>query len=353
MFADTDTDSDTATSSRQRLPLPYALPAWPAQPTPQQHLHLVLPYAILPDAACQAALERTPTPHINALLALLRLVGQDIQGADTPTPPHERTVAQAWGLDPAAPAWAAAQADADTDTDAPNDTPSAWLTPCHFHAGADQVRLDDPAALDLSLEQAQALCAILAPWWQEDGLALQVITPLLWRVSGQPLAQVVSASLDRVLLRDASLWLPKVQPFQRLHSEAQMLLYHHAFTQAREEQGQPPINGFWLHGVGQLSSAQRTQSQQQRQQQSLWVADDLRQSALRQHWPTWQQALQAADAGPAAQLLAHARAGGSASLSLCGDMGTLLFDSQPRPWHQRLLSRLRKPKRLPDYQDWL
>ena len=340
-------------SPYQPLPLPYMQQPWPAQSKPQpdtqQHLHLVLPYVVLSDAGCQAMLERTPTPHINALLALLRLKQQDIQGPDTPTPPHERSVAQAWGLDPAAPAWAAAQADAES----PNDMPSAWLTPCHFHAGADQVRLDDPAALDLSLEQAQALCTILAPWWQEDGLALQVITPLLWRVSGQPLAQVVSASLDRVLLRDASLWLPKVQPFQRLHSEAQMLLYHHAFTQAREEQGQPPINGFWLHGVGQLSSAQIAHSQQQRQQQALWVADDLRQSALRQHWPAWQQALQAADAGPAAQLLAHARAGGSTSLSLCGDMGSLQFDSQPRPWHQRLLSRLRQPKRLPDYQEWL
>lgn len=40
---------------------------------------------------------------------------------------------------------------------------------------------------------------------------------------------------------------------QRLHSEAQMLLYSHPFNDAREARGLPPVNGFWPHGAGALA----------------------------------------------------------------------------------------------------
>lgn len=290
------------------LPLPFALPA-PAAHAPH---HLILPYAAVEGAPAVA------TPQLDALLALLHEQERDGDEYDHPIPPHERAVAQALQLDPQAPAWAAVGAAADV--------PHAWLTPCHLHAGADQVRLDDPAQLHLSMEQAQQLCAILAPWWQEDGLQLQVLTPLLWRVSGAPLAGLRTASLDRVLLRDASLWLPQTQPFQRLHSEAQMLLYNHAFNDAREAQGLPPINGFWLHGAGQLPSSHAPTPEAAH----LSVVDGLRQAALRQHWSAWQQAWQAAEDGPISALLAHVRAGGAAQLTLCGEAQAIHF-SGARP----------------------
>lgn len=290
------------------LPLPFALPA-PAAHAPH---HLILPYAAVEGAPAVA------TPQLDALLALLHEQERDGNEYDHPIPPHERAVAQALQLDPQAPAWAAVGAAADV--------PHAWLTPCHLHAGADQVRLDDPAQLHLSMEQAQQLCAILAPWWQEDGLQLQVLTPLLWRVSGAPLAGLRTASLDRVLLRDASLWLPQTQPFQRLHSEAQMLLYNHAFNDAREAQGLPPINGFWLHGAGQLPSSHAPTPEAAH----LSVVDGLRQAALRQHWSAWQQAWQAAEDGPISALLAHVRAGGAAQLTLCGEAQAIHF-SGARP----------------------
>lgn len=290
------------------LPLPFALPA-PAAHAPH---HLILPYAAVEGAPAVA------TPQLDALLALLHEQERDGNEYDSPIPPHERAVAQALQLDPQAPAWAAVGATADV--------PHAWLTPCHLHAGADQVRLDDPAQLQLTLEQAQQLCAILAPWWQEDGLQLEVLTPLLWRVSGAPLAGLRTASLDRVLLRDASLWLPQTQPFQRLHSEAQMLLYNHAFNDAREAQGLPPINGFWLHGAGQLASAHRVPESAAQ----ITVVDALRQTALRQHWSAWQQAWQAAEDGPISAVLAHVRAGGAVQLTLCGEAQAIHF-SGARP----------------------
>lgn len=284
------------------LPLPFVLPDGdaPGRAAP----HLILPYAAVDGAPAVA------TPRLDALLALLAEDRRDGAEYDFPIPPHERAAAQMLGLNPQAPAWAALGAAASV--------PHAWLTPCHLHAGADQVRLDDPAQLHWTLADAQALCAILAPWWAEDGLALEVLTPLLWRVSGAPLAGLATASLDRVLLRDASPWLPQTQPFQRLHSEAQMLLYNHPFNDAREARGLPPVNGFWLHGAGLLERTQATPAR-------ITFVDSLRQSALRQDWAAWQAAWQQAEAGPIARLLAHVQAGGQATLVLCGEAQALHF----------------------------
>lgn len=289
------------------LPLPW--PPLPATPSPTTAstapYHLVLPYAAL-DGAPPVA-----TPELDALLPLLRLEQRDGADFDSPIPPHERVLAAAWGLPASAPAWAAIHA--------PLGQPHAWLTPCHLHAGADQVRLDDPAELQLTLDEAQALCALLAPWWAEDGLQLEVLTPLLWRVSGAPLANLRTASLDRAVLRDASQWLPQTQPFQRLHSEAQMLLYSHPFNDAREARRLPPVNGFWLHGAGQLASAVAAPTQ------TITVVDSLRQAALRQDWRAWQAAWQAADAGPVAQLRAHIRSGHPGRLTLAGEVQAFTF----------------------------
>lgn len=318
------------------LPLPFALPqSDDAAGTRSTCPHLILPYAAVEGAPAVA------TPQLDALLALLHEQTRDGDDYDSPIPPHERAVARLLHLDTQAPAWAA--------VGAPAGVPHAWLTPCHLHAGADQVRLDDPAQLQLTLEQAQQLHAILSPWWAEDGLQLEVLTPLLWRVSGAPLAGLRTASLDRVVLRDASLWLPQTQPFQRLHSEAQMLLYNHPFNDKREAQGLPPINGFWLHGAGTLGSRHATPANAAA---DLIVLDSLRQTALRQHWSAWQQAWQAAEAGPISALLAHVRAGGAAQLTLCGEAQAIHF-SVARPGLLQRFKAIFSAKRFADLREQL
>lgn len=318
------------------LPLPFALPqSDDAAGTRSTCPHLILPYAAVEGAPAVA------TPQLDALLALLHEQTRDGDDYDSPIPPHERAVARLLHLDTQAPAWAA--------VGAPAGVPHAWLTPCHLHAGADQVRLNDPAQLQLTLEQAQQLHAILSPWWAEDGLQLEVLTPLLWRVSGAPLAGLRTASLDRVVLRDASLWLPQTQPFQRLHSEAQMLLYNHPFNDKREAQGLPPINGFWLHGAGTLGSRHATPANAAA---DLIVLDSLRQTALRQHWSPWQQAWQAAEAGPISALLAHVRAGGAAQLTLCGEAQAIHF-SVARPGLLQRFKAIFSAKRFADLREQL
>lgn len=76
------------------LPLPFALPApldGPNRAPVAAAPHLILPYAAAENALAVA------TPQLDAL-ALLQETERDGQEYDFPIPPHERAVAQAWGL---------------------------------------------------------------------------------------------------------------------------------------------------------------------------------------------------------------------------------------------------------------
>lgn len=323
------------------LPLPFSVPV--ADKANTGHRHLIVPYAAVHDARCQHLLQALALPNLQRVLAQLTPAAIEEGCADAPIPPHERIVAQLWGLDAQAPAWAAVAAVADNSAQA--HWPSAWLTPCHWTAGADQVRMDDPSTLALSMEEAHALHAILQPWFAEDGLTLTVEQPLCWHISGPALAGVVSASLDRVVLRDVRPWLPQPQTartLHRLHSEVQMLLYTHAFNDARIERGQLPVNAFWLHGVGQLQSGVLGH-----RNVHLQVLDELRQAALRQDWQLWQTAWQRADAGPMAQLADHIAAGHAATLTLCGECHARSFTTKARSWIGKIKGIVR-PQRFAD-----
>lgn len=303
------------------LPLPFTSGAAAAA-----HHHLVLPYAALPDSSCQHLLRSLDLPHLAQLLRRLRPAAVDEGPSDSAIPPHERAVAAAWGLQPAQPAWAALDQGL-------SDAPCAWLTPCHWTAGPDQVRMDDPAAVVLEQADAQALHALLQPWFAEDGLQLDIVQPQRWCVRGAALAQLQTASLDRVLLRDVTPWMPPAataRVVHRLHSEVQMLLYNAPFNDQRAERGLAPINAFWLHGAGQLNSATLAQARQRQAQVQLQVVDSLRQTALHQDWPAWQAAWLAADTGPVADLLRHVQAGGRATLTLSGEQHARSFDSTAR-----------------------
>lgn len=323
------------------LPLPFALPR--AQPG-ARHLHLILPDAVQLNDSCQHVLQNLALPQLDQLLPLLSTSHVDEGTPDDLIPAHERVVARVWGLNPSAPAWAAlAQPQA-------LEHPSAWLTLCHWTAGADQVRMDDPATLPLSLEDAQALHAVLQPWFAEDGLQLDITEPGRWRVTGALLQGLHAASLDRVLLRDVSRWMPQsphARKLHRLHSEVQMLLYNHRFNADRAERSLPPVNAFWLHGAGHLDAQALHAAQTLQQVTPLAIADALRQTALRQDWPAWKEAWLATDAGAIGQLLAHVQLGGTATLTFCGENHARSYTTQRRSWADKIKHYF-KPQRFAD-----
>lgn len=319
--------------------------------------HLLIPYALGPAPA--QVLQSLDLPMLRALLQRLA-PGATFTGApQNLSMPHERALAQALGLpraDGRIP-WAAWQRVQQGQT--PGAQAWAFVTPCLWHIGADHVTLSDPAALGLDEAASRALLDILAPWFAEDGVTLHYERPTRWLAQGALFAELRSAAPERVLGRDVRHWLPPLassdaaRRLQRLHSEVQMLLYTHPFNAAREAQGLPLVNAFWVHGAGALPAdwqapqAAPTSAPTAHLTAPVTMAEDLRAPALRADWPAWAVAWQRLDAGPLAALHAQMQRGAAVQLTLCGEHGALSFG----PARRNLLLRFQsvfRPLRLSD-----
>lgn len=316
-------------------------------------LELIVAYAATSDPTCQASLAGLALPHLQRLLARLSpthqpLAHPDEAGEAPLSLPHERAWAQALGLPDQHGhiPWAAWQAQQRGIKEA-SEPHSAWalVTPCHWQVGTDHITLIDPARLQLTPPEAQALLEIVAPWLAEDGLQLQLDTPSRWLMQGPLLADLPMPSLERVQGQDVRHWLQHqaqnphisasqrraMQVWQRLHSELQMLLYTHPLNEARQARGLPAVNAFWLHGSGCLPAPAPTPTSTQVQ-----YVDTLQASAHHGDWQTWAKAWQALDTEALAQLLEHIQTGGTARLTLCGLRTALTWHTAPRSLGQRL-----------------
>lgn len=295
-------------------------------------MHLIIPYAASHAFSGQEALLGLQLPNLQQLLALLQRQ-QVLQDPET-TPlhlPHERLQAQALGWAPEAvklpwAAWhQAQQGQASAE-------PQAWMTPCHWQIGMDQVVMADPAHLHLSDHESQQLLQAMQPFLQEDGLQVSWHSALLWHAQGDMLAELATASLDRVIGQNVKHWMPDnlaARPVQRLQSEMQMLLYNHPVNDAREARRQHTVNAFWLHGAGTLSVGTPAPAQ------PVTVSDGLRASALHGDVQAWRQTWQQLDATAVAALLAHFKTTGQATMSLCSEHTAHTYEAAPATWHQR------------------
>ncbi|MFN7856972.1 MAG: phosphoglycerate mutase [Acidovorax sp.] len=321
---------------------------------PDTH-HVLIPHAASASEGCQQALQGLALPHLDRLLARLGALPAAFDaavahGEETSfSPPHERVLASLLGLpaeDGRIPwaAWHRHQQGAPAD-----DQAWAFVTPCQWQVSTDHVTLRDPEALGLDEAASRALLAIVSPWFAEDGITLHYDQPTRWLASGDVFAQLSTASLERVLLRDVRAWMPHstdpaaARTLHRLHSEMQMLLYTHAFNDERAERGLPVVNSFWVHGAGALPSHKVPATHPR-----PTMPTGLRDAALHEDWRAWAAAWAALDAGPVADLLRQAERGAAVQLTLCGDRNALAFGSAaPRGLAQRFQS-LFKPLRLPE-----
>jgi hypothetical protein len=216
------------------------------------------------------------------------------------------------------------------------------MTPCHWQIGTDQVVMADPAHLHLSDEESQQLLQAMQPFLQEDGLQVTWHSALLWHAQGALLANLPTASLDRVIGQNVKNWMPNspaARPLQRLQSEMQMLLYNHPVNDARDARRQHTVNAFWLHGAGTLPAATPSTAHPM----TVTVSDALRASALHGDLQTWQQAWQQLDATAVAELLAHLKATGQGTLSLCSEHTAHTYTAAPAAWHQKITRLFNKP----------
>jgi hypothetical protein len=311
-------------------------------------MQLIIPFAASHSFSTAGDLDSMHWPHLQVLLGLVR---PQQQWQDDPAPPyympHEQALARAlgWTTDQASLPWAALHA---TRQGLASGQAWAWMTPCHWQVGMDQVVMSNPQGLSLTDAQSIELMQALAPLLRDDGLHLHWHDRLHWLLEGNVLHDLATASLDRVIGQNVKHWLPRgpaARTLARLQSEMQMLLYHHPVNEAREQLGQAPVNAFWLHGAGRLQMPAPppvTHAQ---------MPMLLRESALRGDLKAWRQAWQDVDAGPVAALLDHVQRTGEGTLILCSETRAHSLVAHRAGWLDRLQRKWRPPSVIGHLQE--
>jgi hypothetical protein len=301
--------------------------------------HLIVPFAVCSSEAwlkTVSAMASHSTRHTQALLRGMTRVAADLASDHSLSPPHERALAQALGLpgddeaDGLIP-WAAREA-ARSLTDAHPGQGWAWLTPCHWAMGREHATLSDPAALGLSEPESRTLLAVMAPYFETDGIKLHFLRADRWLAEGEVFCSLPTASLDRVLGRNVDPWLPKDKTLTRLQNEMQMLLYTHAVNDARGVARQWPVNSFWISGSGTLAGLPAPIESET----PIHAPRTLAEAAFQNDWAGYAQAWAELDSGFVKDLLTRQREGQTVRLTLCGERGFETWQSTPSSWHRPL-----------------
>lgn len=301
-------------------------------------MHLLVPFAAPLSEAGRLAWRELSLPNLAALWPRLGETARDSGDETSLSAPHERALARALALPVADGLLPIAAIEATRDGFDAGGRPWARLTPAHWQLGAERVSLADPAALGLDEPASRAFFDAVRTLFESEGFVLHYHAPTCWLVSHATLAELPTASLDRVIGRHIDAWLaadPRARLVRRLQNEAQMLLYTHPLNAEREARGAPTVNSFWLSGGGVAPSLQWPPA--------LTVDDRLRAPALNEDWVAWCTAWRALDAGPLGEVLARTRRGEPTTLTLCGERSALSLAPQPRSLFQRLSGALRKP----------
>ena len=190
---------------------------------------------------------------------------------------------------------------------------SSWLRadPVHLRLMRDRLVLAPAEALELSREEAGALCAALNGHFA-GAMEFKAVDPRRWCARTERyFSSNPASSLD-----DAG---REVRSGDPLLNEIQMLLHAHPVNEAREARGEPAVNSLWLWGAGRAPK----------------VA------------PTWHSVL--AD-DPVA--LGLARLGGARHAALPAAAGAWLERSPEEGRHLVVLDTLRAPAALDDFSSF-
>ena len=312
-------------------------------------MHIVLSHALPDGPNCKALLARPefpPLPHLQKLFTLLARSDVAYAKPTDLTPLHERLAyAHLHAADGLLPLAALAAQASGLDGSA------AWglLTLCHLQAQSDHVAMREPDELDLDALESDALVQAMRAYFLEDGLRLHPYLPGQWLVSGEPLRDLPTASLDRVRGQAVDAWMPqgeRARPLRRLQNEMQMLLYTHPVNDSRAARGLTTVNAFWLSGTGSLLHTMQPDPS------ASALHTELRASALRDDAWAWAQAWAALDAAHGAQWLVRAQDDAGFCISLCGTLQAHSYTTQAAR-SQGWLARARQawsptpfPKRL-------
>jgi hypothetical protein len=199
----------------------------------------------------------------------------------------------------------------------------AWVYPCHLAVGMTDMVLQPIEDLHLTEAQSRELLALIAPYFEQDGLVLRYHSPLRWLAQGALFEDFEYVSLSRAQGRGIGAFLPapgthpKQLTVSRLQAQVQMLLYTHPFNAQRQSRGLPVVNSFWVDGAGVLQAMAKPSQRIQR----LTCLQEAAGSAAA-YSNAWQHlrlqlAQQTAQAFASAQELSVTWCGEKAAITLC------------------------------------
>jgi hypothetical protein len=225
------------------------------------HSHFVIPDLFWPARDAADAYAALALPALETVLARGRRSVADAAG-------FEGWLASRFGLTSPEDGLAAFRAAGDAL--APGDATWIAADPVHLAVDRDRLLLGDPAALDITTAEAEALCTVLREHFAADGLRVHAPHPHRWYVAQAadaaltttPLAQAIGRSIDERLPHgaDGARWRTRA-------TEAQMLLHAHPVNTAREARGAPAVNSVWLWGAGRWRALAKPD-------RARWYADD-------------------------------------------------------------------------------
>lgn len=136
---------------------------------------------------------------------------------------------------------------------------SRWLCldPIHLRVERTQLIVQDPAALQLTQAEAEALLADLAPLLDELGRP-GISSPHEWHfhlhaesdIRTTPLADAIGLNGDQLMPKAAN-----VKVWRRVLNEVQITLHEHPVNLARTARGLPAVNSLWPWGEGMLDAS--------------------------------------------------------------------------------------------------
>ena len=305
--------------------------------------HLLIPFAAVSSEAAAKYLQDLKLPNLRQLLDTLTLTGSDIGSDESFSPPHERALARVQGL-PVVDgyiSWAAQRA-AVLGLENAHNLPWSFVTLCDSAVGIGSMTMEEPAQLQVSEAESRRLLADMTPYFTEDDLTLYYLEPALWLCSGEPLRDVRTASLDRVIGKDLSEWQPAQgasASLRRLQNEMQMLLYTHTVNDTRSRARASAINSIWLHGTGELTVANEEVSANIKV--SIAMPRSLADAALKEDWPAWVTAWEELDTTLCADLLKRLQAGEPVRLTLCGERSALTYEVRQKSTLERIKGSFR------------
>ncbi len=215
--------------------------------------------------------------------------------------------------------------------------PCAWVHPCHLDVGMTDMVMQPTSALRLTDAESRELHALIAPYFEQDGITLKYHSATRWLALGEQFADFECASLARVQGRSINDFLPDAGEFpqqlklSRLQAEMQMLLYTHPSSEARQARGLPTVNSFWVDGAGALEALPQPKGslKLELRLQEAQHSESAYASAWRSLLAQWQT--------EGEQALA---AGRNYGVTLCGDKAAMTFWAAAPSFKHKFLSLL-------------